>query len=1035
MLAKEASCHSTDSCRDACGASTSHEGRLIEKTGQAEKAMREEEARLAEKARRAEKVRLAEEARRAEEARLAEEARRAEKARLAEEARQAEEARLAEEARRAEEARLAEEARRAEEARLAEEARQAEEARLAEEARRAEEARLAEEARRAEEVRLAEEARRAEEARLAEEARRAEKARLAEEARQAEEARLAEEARRAEEARLAEEARRAEEARLAEEARQAEEARLAEEARRAEEARLAEEARRAEEARLAEKARQAEEARLAEEARQAEEARLAEEARQAEEARLAEEARRAEEARLAEEARRAEEARLAEEAMRAEEARLAEEARREEEARLAEARRAEEARLAEEARRAEEARLAEEARRAEEARLAEKARRAEEARLAEEARRAEEARLAEEARREEEARLAEEARQAEEARLAEEARRAEEARLAEEARRAEEARLAEEAMRAEEARLAEEARREEEARLAEEARRAEEVRLAEEARRSEEARLAEEARQAQEARLAEEAKRAEEARLAEEARRAEEVRLAQERRARQAEEAKEAEFLAQTRRETVSSLVVSAKAASEEARRIAERVLSAAPKQKPAAPAVQSLPKVPLPDNVVEEDALAQLLAYDLPREVRAPGNGTLCAIGDGPLLGRRELSDAARLYFTGAEVTRLHTLNGDLSSRDESMAEVTREPEAPGRLILRNTFIELESDGNGGLDFSLGRARACSDGCLFESSNNMEEETAKVHVPELNVQIELTGASCLNTPRSDEEDRNVQCKGSPVSKGAPTTRIETTAHAQLQQVLQKPAVTSREELQRLSEEVAQLAKQNSLLRSQIVHKESTQHGYEAPEAVPWMTYAPGSEFVCVQGYGQDVTEPRDGGYATWECGDWTTQSTAADIGTSVMLRNLPNNYTRSKLLEMLDNEGFAGKYNFVYLPIDFQTEASLGYAFVNLVDSFHVPKLQERLTGFKKWRVPSKKVCEVRLCGPWPDLEAHIERYRNSSVMHHTVPEEFKPALFENGKRVAFPKPSKVPRPPQIRRAAGPVESGDALAPGLICR
>lgn len=28
---------------------------------------------------------------------------------------------------------------------------------------------------------------------------------------------------------------------------------------------------------------------------------------------------------------------------------------------------------------------------------------------------------------------------------------------------------------------------------------------------------------------------------------------------------------------------------------------------------------------------------------------------------------------------------------------------------------------------------------------------------------------------------------------------------------------------------------------------------------------------------------------------------------------------------------------------------------------------------------------------------------------MHHTVPEEFKPALFENGKQIPFPKPSKV--------------------------
>lgn len=40
------------------------------------------------------------------------------------------------------------------------------------------------------------------------------------------------------------------------------------------------------------------------------------------------------------------------------------------------------------------------------------------------------------------------------------------------------------------------------------------------------------------------------------------------------------------------------------------------------------------------------------------------------------------------------------------------------------------------------------------------------------------------------------------------------------------------------------------------------------------------------------------------------------------MLRNLPNNYTRSKLLEMLDNEGFRGHYNFVCLAL----RAALGW-------------------------------------------------------------------------------------------------------------
>lgn len=157
---------------------------------------------------------------------------------------------------------------------------------------------------------------------------------------------------------------------------------------------------------------------------------------------------------------------------------------------------------------------------------------------------------------------------------------------------------------------------------------------------------------------------------------------------------------------------------------------------------------------------------------------------------------------------------------------------------------------------------------------------------------------------------------------------------------------------------------------------------------------------------------------------------------TTVMLRNLPNNYNRAMVLAMLDGEGFAGKYDFLYLPIDFKSRACLGYAFVNLVDEPDVSRFWCRFDGFSNWILPSKKVCHVSWSGPHQGLEAHIERYRNSPVMHKSVPDEYKPVVFRSGVRLDFPPPTKSTRAPRIRHisdfrvAAGHRAGGQALVP-----
>lgn len=155
---------------------------------------------------------------------------------------------------------------------------------------------------------------------------------------------------------------------------------------------------------------------------------------------------------------------------------------------------------------------------------------------------------------------------------------------------------------------------------------------------------------------------------------------------------------------------------------------------------------------------------------------------------------------------------------------------------------------------------------------------------------------------------------------------------------------------------------------------------------------------------------------------------------TTLMFRNLPNDHSRDDMREMLDSEGFAALYDFLYLPMDFTSGMCLGYAFVNFVTNLDAVGARETFSGFRRWNVSCGKVCEVQWSQRQQGLQEHIDHFRNNSLMHPDIPDVLKPLLLKDGKCVEFPAPTErltapdrlIKRCKKLRRKAR--KSNDAV-------
>jgi hypothetical protein len=151
--------------------------------------------------------------------------------------------------------------------------------------------------------------------------------------------------------------------------------------------------------------------------------------------------------------------------------------------------------------------------------------------------------------------------------------------------------------------------------------------------------------------------------------------------------------------------------------------------------------------------------------------------------------------------------------------------------------------------------------------------------------------------------------------------------------------------------------------------------------------------------------------------------------GTTVMMRNIPFEYTRDDILELIDRQGFNGLYDLLCLPVDFQTELNHGYVFINFVTLQDAADFKNHFQAFSDWDLPSDNTCEVTWFDSTHNIDSHIQRYRDSPLMHESVEDRFKPVLFKDGLRMAFPEPTKKIRAPRRNKRSKGGNAGEAGA------
>lgn len=134
------------------------------------------------------------------------------------------------------------------------------------------------------------------------------------------------------------------------------------------------------------------------------------------------------------------------------------------------------------------------------------------------------------------------------------------------------------------------------------------------------------------------------------------------------------------------------------------------------------------------------------------------------------------------------------------------------------------------------------------------------------------------------------------------------------------------------------------------------------------------------------------------------------DGATTVMMRNLPNKYKQQMLLDEIAQQGFQAKkdFDFLYLPMDHNAKANLGYCFINFCEPGIAWAFGQAFEGKKMRHFHSSKVVVV-MPASMQGFQANYAYYANSRVAQAEDP-QYRPLFFREpdaeGEALAAPRP-----------------------------